>query len=175
MDIKVDIKEIYENAVNDPTLFSTIDIDSLLNKIEKEDNNYLENKRLSDISKDIFDAISELNLNGYKDKDNDLAKDFCNRLSGYRYVERICDLRNGKLMRWIKRPSNITDSKKVTTLTNGGILMNIKIENSGVQLLCRNNANRFFNIKFDDCLVFQKLSMEEQLILMSYEYIDSNI
>jgi hypothetical protein len=177
MDIKVDIKEIYENAMNDPTLFSTIDIDSLLNKIEKEDNNYLENKRLSDISKDIFDAISELNLNGYKDKDNDLAKDFCNRLSGYRYVERICDLRNGKLMRWIKRPSNnnITDSKKVTTLTNGGILMNIKIENSGVQLLCRNNANRFFNIKFDDCLVFQKLSMEEQLILMSYEYIDSNI
>ena len=166
----IDIKDIYENAVNDPTLFSTIDIDSLLNKIEKEDNNYLENKRLSDISKDIFDAISELNLNG--EKDNDLAKDFCNRLSGYRYVERICDLRNGKLMRWIKLPLN-NDYKKVT-LTNGGILMNIKIENSGVQLLCRNNANRFFNIKFDDCLVFQKLSMEEQLILMSYEYIDSD-
>jgi hypothetical protein len=166
----IDIKDIYENAVNDPTLFSTIDIDSLLKKIEKEDNNYLENKKLSDISKDIFDAISELNLNG--DEHNDLAMDFCNRLSGYRYVERICDLRNGKLMRWIKRPLN-NDYKKVT-LTNGGILMNIKIENSGVQLLCRNNANRFFNIKFDDCLVFQKLSMEEQLILMSYEYIDSD-
>lgn len=161
----IDIKDIYENAMNDPTLFSTINIDSLLNKIDKDDNNYLENKSLSDISKDVFEAIGELDLNGHE-----LAKDFCNRLSGYRYVERICDLRNGKMMRWIRRPLN-NDYKKVT-LTNGGLLMNIKIENSGVQLLCRNNANRFFNIKFDDCLVFQKLSMEEQLIIMSYEYVD---
>lgn len=158
----IDVKEIYENAMNDPSLFSTINIDSLLNKMDKDDDNYLENKSLSDISNDVFEAIHELDLNG----DDDLAMDFCNRLSGYRYVERICDLRNGKMMRWIRRAS-----KKVT-LTNGGILMNIKIENSGVQLLCRNNANRFFNIKFDDCLVFQKLSMEEQIILMSHEYVD---
>ena len=169
--VDIDIKEMYDNAMNDPSLFSTIDIDSLLAKIEKNDNNYLENKRLSDISKDVFDAMSELNLNG----DNDSAMDFCNRLSGYRYVERICDLRNGKMMRWIRRPSNNGSEKShKVNLTNGGILMNIKIENSGVQLLCRNNANRFFNIKFDDCLVFQKLSMEEQLILMSYEYIDKS-
>lgn len=162
--VDINIKQIYDDAVNDPSLFSTIDIDYLLKKIENEDNNYLENKTLSDISKDIFDAINELNI------DDDLAKNFCNRLSGYRCVERICDLRNGKMMRWIKRGSTNVSNK--LNLTNGGILMNIKIENSGVQLLCRNNANRFFNIKFDDCLVFQKLSMEEQLILMSYEYVD---
>ena len=160
----MDIQEIYENALTDPTLFSTIDVDALLAKIESEDNHYLENKILADISKDIFESVCELNVS------IDLASKFCDRLSGYRYVERVCDLRNGKLMRWIKRPTNLPLNEK--SLTNGGILMNIKIENSGVQLLCRNNANRFFNIKFDDCLVFQKLTMEEQLILMSYEYTD---
>jgi hypothetical protein len=162
----MDIQKIYENALTDPTLFSTIDVDALLAKIENEDNHYLENKTLADISKDIFDSISELNIT------DELATNFCNRLSGYRYVERVCDLRNGKLMRWIKRPTNFELNEK--SLTNGGILMNIKIENSGVQLLCRNNASRFFNIKFDDCLVFQKLTMEEQLILMSYEYTDKH-
>jgi hypothetical protein len=160
----MDIKEIYDSALTDPTLFSTIDIDKLLAKIENENNNYLENKTLSELSKDIFEAIRELNVS------EDLAINFCNRLSGYRYVERICDLRNGKLMRWIKRTTETQINNK--SLTNGGILMNIKIENSGVQLLCKNNTNRFFNINFDDCLVFQKLTMEEQLILMSYEYID---
>jgi hypothetical protein len=158
------IKEIYENALTDPTLFSMIDIDALLAKIEGEDNHYLENKTLADISKDIFDAVNELNISNY------LASKFCDRLSGYRHIEHVCDLRNGKLMRWIKRPTNIPLNER--SLTNGGILMNIKIENTGVHLLCRNNANRFFNIKFDDCLVFQKLTMEEQLILMSYEYTD---
>lgn len=160
----MDIKEIYENALIDPTLFSTIDVDALLAKIENEDDHYLENKTLADISKYIFEAVSELNVS------TDLATNFCDRLSGYRYVERVCDLRNGKLMRWIKRPINLPLNEK--SLTNGGILMNIKIENSGVQLLCKNNAHRFFNIKFDDCLVFQKLTMEEQLIVMSYEYTD---
>jgi len=161
----MDIQEIYTNALTDPTLFSTIDVDALLAKIESEDNHYLENKTLADVSKDIFEAVSELNVS------IDLANNFCDRLSGYRYVERVCDLRNGKLMRWIKRPTTLQLNEK--SLTNGGILMNIKIENSGVQLLCRNNANRFFNIKFDHCLVFQKLTMEEQLILMSYEYTDN--
>ena len=160
----MDIKEIYESALNDPTLFSTIDVDALLAKIEGEDNHYLENKTLTDISTDIFDAVSELNV------PSDLASNFCERLAGYRYVERVCDLRNGKMMRWIKRPCGFPLNQK--SLTNGGILMNIKIENSGVQLLCRNNAQRFFNIKFDDCLVLQKLTMEEQLIVMSYEYTD---
>jgi hypothetical protein len=70
------------------------------------------------------------------------------------------------MMRWIKIANK--------SLTNGGILMNIKIENNGVHLLCRNNACRFFNIKFDDCLIFQKLTMEEQLILMSSEYAEYN-
>ena len=113
------IKEIYENALTDPTLFSTIDVDAVLAKIESEDNHYLENKTLADISKDIFDAVRELNIS------NDLATKFCDRLSGYRYVERVCDLRNGKLMRWIKRPMNLLLNEK--SLTNGGILMNIKI------------------------------------------------
>jgi hypothetical protein len=145
-------------------LFSTIDVDALLAKIENENNHYLENKTLKELSKDIFEAISELNV------PDDIAINFCERLSGYRYIERVCDLRNGKLMRWIRRVPPVPFNKK--SLTNGGLLMNIKIENSGVQLLCRNNMDRFFNIKFDDCLVFQKLTMEEQLILMSYEYID---
>lgn len=166
--IMTDIKEIYENALTDPTLLSTIDIDTLLSKIDREDNNYLENKTISDISKDVFEAIKELNIV------DDLAINFCHRLSGYRYVERVCDLRNGKMIRWIKRTHSTESSINKKSLTNGGILMNIKIENSGVQLLCRNNSNRFFNIRFDDCLVFHKLTMEEQLILMSYEYIDKS-
>jgi hypothetical protein len=79
------------------------------------------------------------------------------RLMGYRYVDRVCDLRNGQLIRWIKNDK----------LTNGGLLMNVKIENNGVLLLCKNNANRFFNVRFDDSVLFQKLSMEEQIVLMA--------
>jgi hypothetical protein len=34
--------------------------------------------------------------------------------------------------------------------------------------------NRFIQYKFDDCITFQKLSTEEQLIMMAYEHTNSD-
>jgi len=152
----MDLDEIYKSAAEDPTLLSTIDVDALIEKME--DNHYLENKSLDDISKEIFFAIQSLGQ--YNSIEDENLQKMCVRLSGYRLVDRICDLRNGRLVRWIKK-------KNPQILTNGGLLVNVKIENIGVKLLCKNNMNRFFSFLFDDCLLFQKLSMEEQLVLMA--------
>ena len=152
----MDLDEIYKSAIEDPTLLSTIDVDALIEKME--DRHYLENKSLDHISKEIFFAIQSLEHS--TETDDQLLQTICVRLSGYRLVDRICDLRNGNLVRWIKK-------KNPHVLTNGGLLVNVKIENMGVKLLCKNNMNRFFSFFFDDCLIFQKLSMEEQVILMA--------
>jgi hypothetical protein len=146
------LDEMFEEANADPDLFSSIDVDALLEKIETA--HYLENKGIADISKEIFDAIDELHL------EREVAVDYCARLTGYRLVERICDLRNGILLRWIKRSNG--------SLTNGGLLVNVKMGPKGVQLLCKNNMHRFFWVRFDDCLIFQKLTMEEQLVLSAF-------
>jgi hypothetical protein len=146
------LQEIYKQAIADPTLLSTIDVDALLEKIGE--NNYLEGKTLENISEEIYET-----LNSIEKLEKENLKIYCLRLMGYQLIDRICDLRNGRLIRWVKLSNG--------TLTNGGLLMNVKIENKGVILLCKNNTNRFFNVRFDDCIVFQKLSMEEQIILMA--------
>ena len=155
-------RQVFDQAQNDPELFSNIDIQSLLEKVENNDAGYLENKTLKDISEEVFESLNRIDL------PNSSIMSYCLRLTGYRLVDRICDLRNGRMMRWIKIGGSANGG-----LTNGGILMSVKIENSGVQLLCRNNMNRFFNVKFDDCLIYQKLTMEEQLILMSSDYVET--
>jgi hypothetical protein len=146
------LDEIFEEAKADPELFSTIDVDELLEKIETA--HYLENKGIADIAKEIFDAIDELNL------EKEVALDYCKRLTGYRLVDKICDLRNGRLLRWIKRENG--------SLTNGGILVNVNMNPKGVKVLCKNNMDRFFGVRFDDCLIFQKLTMEEQIVLSAF-------
>ena len=146
------LQEIYKQAIADPTLLSTIDVDALLEKIGE--NNYLEGKTLENISEEIYET-----LNSIEKLEKENLKIYCLRLMGYQLIDRICDLRNGRLIRWVKLSNG--------TLTNGGLLMNVKIEDKGVILLCKNNTNRFFNVRFDDCIVFQKLSMEEQIILMA--------
>jgi hypothetical protein len=146
-----DIEEAFREAHNDPTLLSTIDIEAVLKKTD--DVHYIEGKTVSDISKEIFEAVATLDI------PEENKQDICQRLIGYRWVDRLCDLRSGRLVRWVKKGK----------LTNGGLLMNIKIENTGVILLCKNNVGRFFSIKWDDTIVFQKFTMEEQLVLMANE------
>lgn len=155
MNESIDVNEIFENARKDPTLFSTMDIQNILDSIENEKNDYLENKTLSTVQDDILGSLEELELS------EDDTKILCGKLLEYRYVEEINELHTGKHIRWIRK----TNKK----LTNGGIIMDIKFLDTGTQVLCRNACNKFIQIKFDDCMIYQKLSVEEQLILLAYE------
>ena len=146
-----EIEEAFREAREDPSLLSTIDIEAVLKKTD--DVHYIEGKTVADLSKEVFDVINPLEIS------EENKEDICRRLIGYRWVDRLCDLRSGRLVRWVKKDR----------LTNGGLLMNVKIENTGVILLCKNNVGRFFSIKWDDSVVFQKLTMEEQLVLMANE------
>lgn len=145
------MEEAFREAREDPSLLSTIDIEAVLKKTD--DVHYIQGKTVADLSKEIFDVINHLEIS------EENKQDICLRLIGYRWVDRLCDLRSGRLVRWVKKDS----------LTNGGLLMNVKIENTGVILLCKNNVGRFFSIKWDESVVFQKLTMEEQLVLMANE------
>jgi len=163
---KINVNEIFENARKDPSLFSTMNIQDLLNSIENEKNDYLENKTMADVTKQMFETISELDLSLEE------TQNICNRLIGYRYVDEIHELHKGKHIRWIRIVKSNTNCKK-PLLTNGGILVNIKFLDNGVHIICKNSQNRFIQYKFDDRITFQKLSVEEQLLLMAYENIEA--
>jgi NDP-sugar pyrophosphorylase family protein len=153
----VNIQNIFEQAQKDPTLLSTMDIDKLLETIENNKNDYLENKTSQSITEDIFNKLNEL------DMQEEEIKNTCNKLIGYRHVDEIHELHKGKHIRWIRLNGK--------TLTNGGMLVDIKFLDNGTHILCR-NGNRFIQYKFDECSTFQKMSTEEQVILMAYDYID---
>lgn len=157
MNEKINLNDIFESAMRDPSLFSNIDIDRLLDSIESNKNDYLENKTMGDITNNIYDLLNQFPN----------CIDICNKLTGYRHVDEINELHKGKHVRWIR----ISDQNH--HLTNGGIVVDIKFLDSGTHVLCKNSMHRFVQYKFDDCITFQKMSVEEQLILMAYEHIDS--
>jgi hypothetical protein len=164
-----EINEIFERAKKDPSLFSTMDIENLLETIENEKNDYLENKTMSDIANIIMEQLDELRLGSRE------VECIYGKLIGYRFVDEIHELHKGKHVRWIRKHgiNNIRSVKGQlgnVKLTNGGIVVDIKFLDTGVQVLCLNSQQRFIQYKFDDCLTFQKLSTEEQLILMAYEH-----
>jgi hypothetical protein len=156
----MNIDQLFKDAQNDSSLLSKIDINELLNSLENKNNDYLENKTLTDINNDKYAALSQINLS------NENVQQYCEKLAEFRLVDEVYELHKGKYVRWI----NIEDDANFK-LQSGGFVFDIKFLDNGIHVLCMNNSRRFVQYKFDKCLTFQKLSMEEQLILMAYDKI----
>jgi hypothetical protein len=180
---KIDINKLFENAMKDPTLFSTMDVEKLLESIENDKNDYLQNKSMKIITQEIYKTIQKLQL------PEKTSFEYCQKLIGYRLVDDVHELHVGKHVRWIRESSQtkvltnglaqaqvLTNGQVLTNaqvLTNGGIVTTIKFLDNGTQVLCKSTGQRFIQFKFDECIIFQKMSLEEQLIMMAYDYIEN--
>lgn len=97
----------------------------------------------------------------------DKLKEYHLKLKDYRYVDDLSDIQYGRYIRWINlnNPDNIK-------LTTGGIIIDIKILESGIHLVCKNNMNQRFQIKIDENIIFQKLSDQEKILILALDYLD---
>ena len=138
-----------------------LDINSLLNALENETNASIMRLNSHKINKMKNDILQKLQL------ETDKLKKYHKKLKHYRYCDEMSDLQYGYYIRWIplKNPDNIK-------LTNGGIVTDILIVNDCIQIQLKNNRNRFFQIKFDECIIFQKISEQEKVILSVLDHLE---
>lgn len=139
---------------------NNLDINTLLKALDNQDNESIMNVDFKEIQKIKNDMLQKIGLSRQK------LKEYHKSLKMYRYIDELPELRYGSYIRWIslKNPENIT-------LSNGGIVCDIKV-NEGINIICRNNMHRFFQFKMGECLVFQKLSQQEQVILSALNYLN---
>lgn len=137
-----------------------MDITQLLNALDNDDNNRLINLTNDKIKQIKYEILSEIQLSP-----TDL-QDYMKKLQDYLYVDELDYLKDGAYIRWI--PINDPDN---IYLTHGGILCEPKITDNGIMLVCKNFARRHYEIKMEECLVFQKLSTQEKVLLSALDYL----
>lgn len=142
---------------------SNLNIAEILNALDNDEHSNLINTSFENIAKDKNDILQQLQLG------KDDLKTMHKKLKDYRYIEELNDLKYGQYLRWI----NIRDPEKIY-LTTGGIFLDLKLLDTGTHLVCKNNRNRVFQIKLDECIIFQKLSEQEQIILQVFQYVNKN-
>ena len=158
-----EIEKIYQDARMDPALFSKLDPEELLRELAKDKNSYIEEKTMADILNEMKQTIADEFGDDISNVDiNNILK----RLIGYRMVDELDAIHIGEYTRWIQK------YQEDVKLTNGGILLNTTFTDEGINLTIRLWNNRVIQVRFDDCLVFQKLSFGEQLILMASDYVN---
>jgi hypothetical protein len=134
-------------------------MDELLNAFENQSNASIVELNSDKIKKHKDSILEELMLPMSK------KKKFLKKLENYRYCTDLKDIQFGFYIRWIP----LRDPEHLS-LTNGGVICDIKIVNDQLQILCK-NAGRFFQIKFDENVIFQKISNQERVILAALDYL----
>jgi hypothetical protein len=96
MTTNIDINQLFENAMKDPSLLSNIDVEKMLDSLENDRNDYLENKTIESVIKEIYDRVNELPI------ETSVKQHYCKQLSEYRLVNDIHELHKGKHIKWIR-------------------------------------------------------------------------
>jgi len=147
------------NAKKEQLLYATVDVDNLLQSLEKESHEYLEKKSFKTIAEDIINELRSLSIC------EDEIPVLCNKLNEYFIIKNIHEFRKSHFIRYIK--------KGETKLYNGGILVNVYKSDKDityVKLLIF--GNRFITIRLEEYVFFQKLTPDEKIILLSFDYIE---
>ena len=76
-----------------------------------------------------------------------------------RIAKELQDMREGTYVRWIH--------SKRRKLTNGAFLVRVDLRDDGIHMLLRNGYNQMFSLWADECMLFQKITAEERVMLMA--------
>lgn len=139
-----------------------MDVNKLMNALDNENNESIMNLTSKKILEMNINIIKELHL------DKSTALDYLKKLKGYRYIDEINDLKHGGFIRWIP----ITDPTYLP-LHHCGMICDIKITDNGVLLTCKNFMHRHYTFKMDECLIFQKLTTQENIIIHALDHLDN--
>jgi hypothetical protein len=94
---------------------------------------------------------------------NEKMMRFLPALKGYKYVDELQDMQEGTYVRWVH-----LDRRK---LTNGAFLVRVDIRDDGIYLLMRNGFKKMFSVWADECLVFQKIGLDERVMLTAMNHV----
>jgi len=137
------------------------DIEHLMHALDNDSNSSIMNLTSGKIKNEKNNILQKIQLSREK------LKEFHKKLKKYRYCQELKDIDYGFYIRWISLKS-VGNLK----LTNGAFICEIKSINNEIHIVCKNNMNRMMQLKFDEALIFQKLSDQEQVILGVLDYLE---
>lgn len=158
MNVK-EIREMVESMRKEQEIFKTVDVNDLLISIEKETHEYLENKTFKTIAEDIFNELSSIESISLVEKEA-----LCGKLKDFFLVKDISELRKSRYLRYIKKGG--------AKLSCGGFFTKLFVNNGIVYIGMVIFGGRFISVRYDDCIFFQKLTDDEKIILLSFDYIE---
>lgn len=143
-----------------------MDVNKLINALDNENNEKILNLTTKKIKEMNMKILMELSLPREK------MLRIVQKLNGYRYVDEIDELKCGTYLKWILLTDPDPDNLE---LNKGALFCEIKCKDDGVFIVCKNVgfSSRHFQIKMDECLLFQRLTTQEIILLNALDHLST--
>jgi hypothetical protein len=138
-----------------------MDVNKLMYALDNDNNENIMNLTTAKIMEMNLNILKELHL------EKSITLNYLKKLKGYKYIDELNDLKYGAFIKWIP----IIDPNYLP-LHYCGIICDIKITDNGVIIIAKNFMHRHYSFKMDECLIFQKLSTQELVILNALDHLD---
>ena len=134
----------------------------------------LENENNESISKLNKSEIEKTKNSIFTNLDIDLEKKekFLDSLKEYRFIDDMNDFKEGGFIRWINL-KNLETVEEIK-LVKGAVISEIKYIKDDVHIVCKlvfGRRVKFIQILASSCLIFQKLTEQELIILSVLDYL----
>jgi hypothetical protein len=139
-----------------------MDINKLIDALDNDNNDNIMNLTSNKIMEMNLKILKELHL------PKETTFHYLNKLKEYRYIDEISDLKHGSFIRWIP----ITNPDYLP-LHNCAMICDIKIVDDGVLITCKNFMHRYYTFKMNECLIFQKLTSQELVIISALDHLEN--
>jgi hypothetical protein len=98
---------------------------------------------------------------------------FYKLLNNYRYIDEVDEIRIGSYLRFFNLLKTDIENGKTLELMRGGFICDMKTSKNGddIVILCR-NGKYFFNIKMNECIIFQKNTKQEQILIEILDHLN---
>jgi len=122
------------------------------NAIQNKNNQSILSLTYKKIEDRKHSILSELKLLSLKKK-----------IKEYRHVDELQEFQLGRFIRWINLSTK--------TFVNGGFIVRIDIQEKGTVITCKNPFNAFYTLKVDECIIFQKITQQEHVLIAAMEHL----
>lgn len=136
------------------------DVQTWMETIDDSRYNYLEGMTSAKIQIEKEEVLQEYN--------EEQKKQWLEKLSSYRVVDSLQDLRLGKYCRWI-----VTNQTPV--LHGGGYLIKVSFMDNGLYLTCERMKKYKMQVNMDNAVIFQKLTAEELILIMANDFVEGEL
>lgn len=143
-----------------------MDVNKLIDALDNESNEKILNLTTKKIKEMNMKILMELSLS--REKLISITK----KLHGYSYVDEVDELKCGTYLKWILLTDPNPDNLE---LNKGALFCEIKCKDDGIFIVCKNIgfSSRHFQIKMDECLLFQKLTTQELILLSALDHLST--